>query len=306
MKATLQAEHDHNKHARPYDYQQGQMIWLDERNFLSKNRKLSPNWTGPYPITKIKNNGVVTLQKMGKSITVNVDRIKPYVPPVQVLRQNQADEDQETAAEDPPSANQPAPTAESPQTPHQSEQEDSDKDEWTLVTRKKRAKTEHNFARARPDPNYSGRLTRARAAARARAALPMEAAHALVSAVNTEAEKWRKSVIPYSAPASGPLFVSDEFGLPKQQKRIQQPEWVYKRRQFLKKLSVADRNLLLTGDPGFAFDPVAYDILYHYPQQLPAVPLIAQQLGYIPSSSRASSSRASSTNTTIHSLLTSL
>ena len=278
MQATQRAEADHNRNALPYNYIVGQMVWLDERNFLHKNRKLAANWTGPYPITKIRDTGVVTIQRGSKSMTINVDRIKPYVPPVPVLRQNEK--------QDPPTANQTTPNEADPSAtnqnlPPQPSADTPDETGWTKVSYKKRAKTER--AKMPPaDSSYEGRLTRARAAASARAALPLAEARALVCAVNSEAEKWRRCIIPYGAPAFGPAFVSDQYGLPIQQKRIQQPNWVYKRRQFLKSLSVADRNLLLTGDPGFAFDPVAYDVLYHYPQALPAVPLLQQQLGYVP------------------------
>ena len=87
LAATLRAETDHNKSAHPFNYVIGQMVWLDERNFLHKNRKLAANWTGPYPIIKVQNNGVVTIQRGTKAIVINVDRIKPYLPPAQILRQ---------------------------------------------------------------------------------------------------------------------------------------------------------------------------------------------------------------------------
>ena len=54
----------------------------------------------------------------------------------------------------------------------------------------------------------------------------------------------------------------DAYGLPKQQRGVQQPDWVYKRRKYLKSLSVAERNFILTGDTAFAFDPVPYTVIY--------------------------------------------
>jgi hypothetical protein len=56
----------------------------------------------------------------------------------------------------------------------------------------------------------------------------------------------------------------DEYALPKQIQGVQQPNWVYKRRNFLKSLSVEERNSILTGDPAFAFDPVPYQVVYNY------------------------------------------
>jgi hypothetical protein len=54
----------------------------------------------------------------------------------------------------------------------------------------------------------------------------------------------------------------DAYGLPKQQRGVQQPDWVYKRCEYLKSLSVAKRNFILTGDTAFAFDPVPYTVIY--------------------------------------------
>ena len=294
------------------------MVWLDERNFLHKNRKLAANWTGPYAITKVHDNGVVVIQKGAKSIVVNVDRIKPYVSPVKIVQQN-SDQNQENEEADqadtanneadPPTANDSASFQDQDET-----REETEEEEWTVVKRKggrpkklapneaqthththttqatghvintptQKALGEAAAAANENETRFSSRLTRARARAAQRAQLNKTQAICLVKAVNDEAEKWRKSVLWYQAPAAGPPFVSDEYGLPKPQDRIKQPNWVYKRRQFLKKLPVAERNLILTGDPAFAFDPVAYDLAYSLPAQIGLYPQLAQQLDYIP------------------------
>jgi hypothetical protein len=79
MKATTRAEQDHNCKAQEHQYQLGQKIWLDERNFLSKNRKLAPNWSGPFIITKVRDNGNIRIKLNRKEINVNVNRIKPFI-----------------------------------------------------------------------------------------------------------------------------------------------------------------------------------------------------------------------------------
>jgi len=79
MKATTRAESDHNKKAELHDYKLGQQIWLDERNFISKNKKLAPKWAGPYVITKVRDNGNIRIQLDKKEINVNVNRIKPFI-----------------------------------------------------------------------------------------------------------------------------------------------------------------------------------------------------------------------------------
>jgi len=58
-------------------------------------------------------------------------------------------------------------------------------------------------------------------------------------------------------------YVMDAYGLPKQQHGVQQTGWVYKRHEYLKSLSVAKRNFILTGDKAFALDPLPYMVIYN-------------------------------------------
>ena len=83
-----------------------------------------------------------------------------------------------------------------------------------------------------------------------------------------------------NAYSTADIYVRDNFGLPVQKKGVTQPSWVIKRREFLKKLSVQDRNLLLTGDPYFQFDPIVYDCIFFLPFNV-TPPLLQQQLGYL-------------------------
>jgi hypothetical protein len=59
--ATATAEQGYNAKAQPHKFTQGQMVWLNETNYLGRNRKLSPNWTGPHLIIKVLEHGVVEL-----------------------------------------------------------------------------------------------------------------------------------------------------------------------------------------------------------------------------------------------------
>jgi hypothetical protein len=40
---------------------------------------LAPNWSGPFLITKIRDNGNIRIQLDKKEINVNVNRIKPFI-----------------------------------------------------------------------------------------------------------------------------------------------------------------------------------------------------------------------------------
>ena len=75
MKATIRAESDHNRKAQVHEDKVGQQIWWDERNFLSKNRKLAANWSGPFIITKVRDIGNIGINLDRKEINVNVNHI---------------------------------------------------------------------------------------------------------------------------------------------------------------------------------------------------------------------------------------
>ncbi len=84
MHASDQLQAQFNQKASPYNYVINQLVWLDEQNFLGRNRKISPNWTGPYRILQVFHNGVVELQLPNRKLRANVARIKPYIAPIQL------------------------------------------------------------------------------------------------------------------------------------------------------------------------------------------------------------------------------
>jgi hypothetical protein len=73
--------------------------------------------------------------------------------------------------------------------------------------------------------------------------------------------------------ASGPSLVSDIYGLPLVHPGCCIPSWIKRRCPYMKKLSPAARNALLTGDPFFAFDNTAYDA--EWISSLPPAPVAA-------------------------------
>jgi len=77
----------------------------------------------------------------------------------------------------------------------------------------------------------------------------------IATLIKTDQQKWDACLI-----KTGPI--SYAYGLPKQQHSVQQPDWVYKRRNYLKSLSVAKRNFILTGAEAFTFNPVPNTIIY--------------------------------------------
>ena len=236
---------------------------MDERNFLSKNKKLAPKWAGPYVITKVRDNGNIRIQLDKKEINVNVNRIKPFIATIP--------------------EQQPEPQVQTPPAPTPPQQTDQKGEEqpWIEVKRKQTPKsapqTIQKRGRGRPKKHmgppkdktiqFEPRWTRARAARQKEEEQAQKDADAHIEEliktnkievlIKTDQQKWDACLI-----KNGDAYVMDAYGLPKQQRGVQQPDWVYKRREYLKSLSVAERNFILTGDTAFAFDPVPYTVIY--------------------------------------------
>ena len=79
LAATDQQKEYFDKKATHHDYHEGQFVLLDDFNFLNKNRKLAPKFSGPFKILRVKSpHNVELLLANGRKIVVNVARIKPY------------------------------------------------------------------------------------------------------------------------------------------------------------------------------------------------------------------------------------
>jgi hypothetical protein len=53
---------------------------LDEHNFLGKNQKLAPKWTGPHKVLRLKgdSNLEIQLRHNNRKTIVHANRLKPY------------------------------------------------------------------------------------------------------------------------------------------------------------------------------------------------------------------------------------
>ena len=73
-------EQKYNKEILPIHYTVGQEVFLDEHNFLHKNKKLAPQFSGPHIIEKLigKTNAQIKL-KNGRSTIIHLNRIKPFL-----------------------------------------------------------------------------------------------------------------------------------------------------------------------------------------------------------------------------------
>ena len=74
--------HDTAHKAQKHSFQIQQLVLLETYNFLGKNTKLSPKWSGPHTILALKgDHNVELLTVNNKKVIVNVARIKPYFLP---------------------------------------------------------------------------------------------------------------------------------------------------------------------------------------------------------------------------------
>ncbi|MGL6003312.1 DDE-type integrase/transposase/recombinase, partial [Aeromonas sobria] len=73
-------EQNFNDKVIPIKYSVGQQVFLDEHNFLNKNRKLAPKFSGPHVIQKLLNDTNAQIKlKNGRSTIVHLNRLKPFL-----------------------------------------------------------------------------------------------------------------------------------------------------------------------------------------------------------------------------------
>jgi transposase InsO family protein len=80
LEATAQQKSHYDATATHHVYHEGQFVLLEDFNFLNKNRKLAPKFSGPFRILRVKgDHNVELLLTNGRKIVVNVARVKPYL-----------------------------------------------------------------------------------------------------------------------------------------------------------------------------------------------------------------------------------
>ena len=280
MTVSQQSKDNHDKHAVQHTYKVNDLIWLHEENFLGRNRKISPKWTGPYKIVKVFNFGVVDIEYKGKIYRLNVGRIKPFVnlpnerkqqPITQPPQQQQPQQEQQQQQQE-------APQLEEHACAHTHTQQEEESNATPAKRgrgrpRKQATETQGNVqheTEAQTEPILREDIQGGAAALperRVTRQMVQEGTGVLTEGQIETVEKanilqWRPAV------SQGPAYSCDQYGLPipPQGKKI--PQWILDRQRTLKQLTPSLRNKLLTGDPGFQFDPIAYEpLLVRYQHQ---------------------------------------
>jgi hypothetical protein len=82
LDSTQKSSQYFNKSAKPHSFAINQMVLLEEYNFLGKNQKLSPKFSGPHIILSLKGtHNAEILMDTRRKVIVNVQRLKPYYSP---------------------------------------------------------------------------------------------------------------------------------------------------------------------------------------------------------------------------------
>jgi len=77
--ATEKYKEQHDRKAELKDFHVGQMVLLDNFNFLNKNRKLAEKFSGPFKIIRLKgDNNAELVVSNGRKIIVNFQRLRPF------------------------------------------------------------------------------------------------------------------------------------------------------------------------------------------------------------------------------------
>jgi hypothetical protein len=78
--ASDQAKLQFDAKAAPHKFLPDQLVFLDEHNFLGKNQKLAPKWTGPHKVLRLKgdSNLEIQLRHNNRKTVVHANRLKPY------------------------------------------------------------------------------------------------------------------------------------------------------------------------------------------------------------------------------------
>ena len=77
--ATAQAQEYHDSKAEPHHYHRDQLVLLQHPNYINRNAKTAPRYTGSHRIEQLKGDTDVSLKlASGRKLTAHVDRLKPY------------------------------------------------------------------------------------------------------------------------------------------------------------------------------------------------------------------------------------
>ena len=256
LRQTKVYRQDHDKRIKKEEqFVVGQFVLLDRRLFLNENEKLADKWEGPYVVQKLLPNGVADILRKGRTFRVNTHRLKNYQALSKILPNFTPPESTNGYLDD----------------------LSGDHDKVTTcgeqLGKGKHGREDKTCPDAEIIVKTSGVLdfpTSFQSTAFGRHPMVLRKRQSLNSIRSLAKKPKTVSAINHQLIAAqvhhinliSDYILLDEYGLPLQVKDEPQAKWIKRRRKYLKSLSPANRNALLTGDPAFAFDPLVYEYVW--------------------------------------------
>ena len=297
---------DHNKKAFPRKFKIGDLVLLEVKNFLHKNRKLAEIYKGPYIITRVSDNNTATIKTPhgAKEYNYNTQMFKLFHPKKDqseaIKRKEKENHTEEESKSETKAKRQkkiyPGREDGGPSTRSKTAQDKlisyadilkAPAPQININAQVKSINTHEikEFIKVQQQAASVNEInTRKATAKRTREdiqKLNLQQWSSLKESVQTETLKWKNSLVRNEWCNIGTYWKLDKFGLPRQMEKVEQPIWVQNRRKFMESLNKQERNIVLTGDPNLEFDPFTYVLLYSFPQQAQNYPAIAQALPHL-------------------------
>jgi len=258
LRQTERYKQDHDKNrSQPESFHVGQFVLLDRRLFVGENEKLADKWEGPYIVLKVLTNGVVDILRKGRTIRVNKQRLKAFHALGHVRPNYDLPETQFDKLEDLSGSRESLFLKEDKRSTDKNQLADKDlaNDETEILVKTDGLNDIPVSSQETPFGRHPMVLRKKSSLKNITSILLDKTSihhlnHQLVAAYARN--------INYLADA----VLLDEFGLPTQVRGQDAKIKVARRRAYLKSLSPAKRNALLTGDPLFSFDPLAYEYVW--------------------------------------------
>jgi hypothetical protein len=115
---------DNRNKAKSHSFVPKQLVLLEEYNFLGRNTKLCPKWSGPHTILSLKGTHCAELLLLNNRKTiVNIDRIKPYFTSENNDHLEVPYNDNSASTDDSSQLTNLVPPSSSPSTPHNETQQ---------------------------------------------------------------------------------------------------------------------------------------------------------------------------------------
>ena len=243
---TYRQDHDKRK-GNEEEYRVGQFVLLDKRLFLNENEKLADKWEGPYVILKTFPNGVIDILRKGRTIRVNRYRVKHFYALSDICSDKQLPETTFDVLED----------------LTKNDKESLAGEETTSTTAGEQGTLIFKETGTDGFPSSFQRTTYGRHPMVLRKRKNINSAIFSISQNKIrQVNQLLVSAFVRRVNFNANNVILDEFGLPLQVTTQKERLKIARRRRFLKSLPPAKRNALLTGDPAFAFDPIAYEYVW--------------------------------------------